>query len=80
MSQLLGKRAVEGQIKRLEMILYASTKRKADLSNRFESIADLLVDAGIIEDDNYFVVPEVLMKFGGIDKTNPRAEITIITR
>jgi hypothetical protein len=38
---------------------------------------DLLVDCGIIEDDNWFVVPEVRAKFGGVDKDNSRAEITI---
>lgn len=76
-SQLLGKHRVEGQILRLEAVFYPSTKRKSDLSNKFESIADLLVDAGIISDDNWFVVPEVSLKFGGVDKENPRAEITI---
>jgi hypothetical protein len=38
---------------------------------------DLLVDAGIIDDDNWYVVPEVRFKFGGVDRLNPRAEITI---
>lgn len=77
MNQLLGKRPVESKIQRVEMVLYACTKRKADLSNRWESIGDLLVDAGVIEDDNYFVLPELNLKFGGVDKLNPRAEITI---
>ena len=79
MSQLSGKRPVEGQISRLEAVFYPSTKRKSDLSNKFESVADLLVDAGIIEDDNWWVMPEVNLKFGGVDRENPRAEITIIS-
>lgn len=74
---LLGKRPVESKIERLEAIIYADSKRKFDLSNKFESIADLLVDAGIIKDDNCYIIPEVLIKFGGVDKTSPRAEITI---
>lgn len=76
-SQLHGIKPVERQIERIELILYASNKRRADLTNRAESVMDLLVDTGIIEDDNYFVVPEVLLKFGGIDRLNPRCEITI---
>lgn len=77
MSQLQRKRPVEGQISRLEAVFYPSTKRRSDLSNKFESVADLLVDAGIIEDDNWYVMPEVNLKFGDVDRENPRAEITI---
>lgn len=54
---------------------YAPDKRKGDLSNKWESIGDLLVDLGLIEDDNWFVLPKVTMVFGGVDKDNPRAEI-----
>jgi hypothetical protein len=57
---------------------YAPDMRKGDLSNKWESVADLLVDVGIIEDDNWFILPSVLMKFGGVDKENPRAEVTFL--
>lgn len=40
-------------------------KKRFDLSNKFESIADLLVDAGIITDDDYKVLPQVVITFGG---------------
>lgn len=60
------------------MTIFPSSKRKADLSNKFESVADLLVDAGIIEDDNWFIVPKVVLLFGGVDKQNPRVCIDII--
>lgn len=76
-SQLSAKQAVAGQISGVELIFYPSTKRKFDLSNHTESIMDLLVDAGVIEDDNYSIVPELIIKFGGQDKENPRCEITI---
>lgn len=75
--QLLGIKPVESDIERVELIFYPGSKRKSDATNKAESIMDLLVDAGIIEDDNWFVVPEVLLKFGGCDKENPRCEITI---
>jgi Holliday junction resolvase RusA-like endonuclease len=50
---------------------------RADLTNKAESIMDLLVDAGVLQDDNWNVVPEVILRCKGIDRTNPRAEITI---
>lgn len=33
--------------------------RKADLTNKTESVMDLLVDYGFLEDDNWMVVPEI---------------------
>lgn len=58
-------------------VLYAPDRRKGDLSNKWESVADLLVDLGIIEDDNWFVLEDVHMIFGGVEKDNPRAEIEL---
>ena len=40
-------------------------KRLFDLTNKAESIMDLLVDVGGIQDDNYKVVPQVLLSFVG---------------
>ena len=62
-----------------ELVLYPPDKRLFDISNRAESLMDLLVDAKIIEDDNYKIVPELLIKFGEIDREKPRAEIIIKT-
>lgn len=81
MCQLMAKRPSERQIKGnieiIELIFYAKDKRLFDLSNKAESIMDLLVDAGVIEDDNYSFVPELNLKFGGQDKNNPRCEVNI---
>lgn len=63
----------------ITMIIFPSSKRKSDLSNKFESIADLLVDAGVIEDDNWFIMPKVHLIFGGVDKLNPRVGIELKT-
>jgi Holliday junction resolvase RusA-like endonuclease len=49
---------------------------KADLTNKAESIMDLLVDNGIIEDDNWKVVPSLTLT-ADYDKENPRAEVWI---
>ena len=56
---------------------YAPDKRVFDLSNKIESIHDLLVDYGFLEDDNYTILKEVVTIYGGLDRKNPRAEIKI---
>ena len=53
--------------------------RKADLSNKAESIMDLLVDAGIIKDDNWFEIPDLHLVRADIDRENPRAVVIITT-
>ncbi len=62
---------------KIELVFYAETKRLWDLTNKAESIMDLLTDSGVIQDDNYSFVPMIHLLFGGWDKKNPRAEITI---
>ena len=64
---------------RIEVVFFAPCRRASDLSNKFEGIADLLVRAKVLQDDNWFVLSEVSLKFGGVDKKNPRAEISIFT-
>lgn len=62
---------------RVHIIIFAENLRKADLTNKAESIMDLLVDNYIVEDDNWFAVPQIELTFGGVDKKNPRAEIEL---
>ena len=64
-------------IKEVTLNFYAPDKRGTDLSNKAESIMDLLVDKGILEDDNWFIVPKLTIEMKGIDRTNPRCEIWI---
>lgn len=64
-------------IKYIEIVLYAPDKRRSDLTNKVESLMDLLVDVNILEDDNWFIVDDLRLKFGGVDRENPRAEIFI---
>ena len=61
----------------IEIKLFSPDMRKSDLTNKAESIMDLLVDNGVLEDDNWFCCPNISLKFGGQDKENPRAEISI---
>lgn len=39
----------------------APTRRKYDLTNKAESVMDLLVDYGLLEDDNSDIVPLLLL-------------------
>lgn len=56
---------------------YFADLRRRDLSNCLDSIQDALVNAGIIKDDDYKHLGKVTIKYGGLDKVNPRAEIII---
>lgn len=64
-------------IEKVEIVIFSPDRRRFDLTNKAESIMDLLVDVGILEDDNAFVCPQVILQFGGVDKVNPRAEVSI---
>lgn len=68
---------------RLIYTLYPKTKRKMDISNVCsivdKFVCDVLVDRGIIEDDNMEVVKEITYKIGEIDKKEPRVELEVIS-
>ena len=61
---------------RISIRFYRDSRRRWDYSNALDAVQDLLVDFGILSDDN----AEVLC-LGDItheyDKTNPRAEVTL---
>ncbi len=68
---------IKGPVKHIEITFFIDSKRRTDLSNKAESILDFLVDASVLEDDNCFIVPHLILLFGGVNKENPRAEIVI---
>lgn len=57
----------------IEYQLFAKDKRAKDASNTIESINDLLVDYGMLKDDNWFtieemhVLPVIVDKIGGAE-------------
>jgi len=57
--------------------LYNKDKRPRDIDNMSTSILDAIVKADIIEEDNCNIVKELHVVYGGIDKENPRANLTI---
>lgn len=63
--------------------IYYPTRRAFDIDNIGTVITkfthDALVEFGILEDDNYNYVNEIIYRFGGVDKENPRCQVTITT-
>lgn len=59
------------------MTFFAENRRRFDLSNAAESVMDLLVDAEILADDSWAVVPQLHLYFGGVDRLSPRAIIDL---
>ena len=61
----------------IEITIFAGTRRAGDLTNKAESVMDLLVEKKVLVDDNWFIVPAVTLMFGGVDRFRPRAEVVI---
>ncbi len=61
----------------LKCVYFMETKRKVDLCNLIEASCDILVDAGVIEDDNSQIVVSHDGSLVYYDKENPRVEIEI---
>lgn len=66
----------DGQCKIYVEFYHDSEKRKRDADNGLNSVYDLLVDCGIIQDDKWQVIPRGLFD-NFYDKLQPRAEIYI---
>lgn len=61
----------------VKCVYYMQTKRKIDLVNLIEGTLDILVDAGILEDDNSRIAAGHDGSRVEYDKDNPRVEIWI---
>ena len=61
----------------VECRFYMPTRRKCDLTNMLSSIDDVLVRAGLLEDDNYTIVQSHNGSYVQYDKNRPRTEICI---
>ena len=79
-------KSLENQVKPLGLnkplyvnyAFYFPDNRKTDLSNKIESINDLLVKYGLIEDDNRKIIKGIHATEIGVDKENPRVEIELL--
>lgn len=60
----------------INYVFYCQDLRRRDVSNMLESINDLLVDVGILKDDDWKHV-RIGWADADLDRDNPRAEIVI---
>lgn len=58
-------------------VYYMPTKRRVDLCNLLEATCDILVDAGVLKDDNSTIVAAHDGSRVDLDREQPRVEITI---
>lgn len=61
----------------VQCVYYMPTRRRVDLVNLLEATDDILVAAGVLEDDNCRIVASHDGSRVDYDKHNPRVEITI---
>lgn len=61
----------------VEYHFYMPTRRKCDLVNLIQSANDLLVECGLLLDDNFTVVESHDYSRVHYDKNNPRTEVVI---
>lgn len=70
---------IRTEIASITATFFCPTKRlKWDLSNKWESVGDILVDADILPDDSVAVIPRLTLIFGGTDRECPRVEVDIV--
>lgn len=62
--------------KGITLLFYMPDNRRTDLTNKAESVMDLLVDNNLLGDDSWQITGDVILKCGGVDKTNPRVEVS----
>lgn len=61
----------------VKCLFYMPTRRKCDLTNMLEAIDDVMVKAGLIEDDNFTIIAGHDGSRVLYDKYNPRTEVYI---
>ncbi len=75
--QLKQKPRVDGGPWNMKCVYYMPTRHRVDLVNLLEATCDILVAAGIIEDDNSKIIAGHDGSRVMYDKENPRVEITL---
>ncbi len=66
-----------GRTYSVEAIIYNPDRIRRDLDNQITSLLDGLVRAGALPDDCSSIVTKISAEFGGVDREDPRAEITV---
>lgn len=58
--------------------IYAGNEIRRDLDNQTSTLLDALVEVGALPDDSTKFLKTIVIRHMGLDRTNPRAEITIV--
>ena len=61
----------------VQLEFFMPDNRACDLTNKAESVMDLLVDCGVIQDDKWQIIPRIMLEAKGVDKKNPRVKVWI---
>ena len=61
----------------IKCLFYMPTRRRCDLTNLLESIDDIMVKAGLLEDDSYHIIVGHDGSRVLFDKERPRTEVEI---
>ena len=61
----------------IKCLFYMPTRRRCDLTNLLESIDDIMVKAGLLEDDSYHIIVGHDGSRVLYDKDKPRTEVEI---
>lgn len=78
-SYLIARHRPEKPLERCQVAItiYAPDRRRFDLTNAAESVMDLMVDCGFLLDDSVAVVPQLTLRFGGVDRERPRVVVVL---
>lgn len=72
--QLMGQKKIINS-KNITLRFYMPDNRRTDLTNKAESVMDLLVDNEFIIDDCWQEINPLHLECGGVDRENPRVII-----
>ena len=61
----------------LKCLFYKEKNYKSDLAGYLQAIQDVLVEVGMLEDDNHYIVESTDGSRVYLDRENPRIEVTI---
>lgn len=67
----------ENSVFHIAIKIWNKDRRRRDLDNQATAILDALTGAQVIPDDSVDFVPKLNVEYKGIDRENPRAEVTI---
>lgn len=78
LAQLKGTRPLLDEPCEVALLFYHGDFRRRDCDNGASSVLDLLVDAGVLSDDNWKIVRSLNVT-NEYDKGSPRCEIKVMT-